>query len=145
MEILDYMYLGEEEQGVWLPVCSDEMCDDRHWNMHHVQLRLCDGRLKMLMNRKGPAKRIYFESPEERWKWLGHRKRSAMFYESKERELADHAGVPYAPDVKKRGKRGDWLGTLLFIGELLVLPFAILGLKDRAQWFLGTGEYGRKE
>lgn len=143
MEITEDMLVDESERGVWLPLCSDEMCDDRHWNIYKVQQRLADGRLKVLYSESGPDRRIYFESPLERYRWERYRTRPAAFYEHQERALAALAEVPYGKEKEK--KKRDWLGTLLFLGELLVLPFAIMGMKDRAQWFLGTGEYGKRD
>jgi len=123
----------------WVSVDCDEMWDDRGWDVDEIERRVRTGNLCRIFNMNGGH---IFESPEQHRRYLPMRKRSAAEYEMREREHCYYVGVPY----RKVGKSREWdaikytLGVLWFIAQILVLPFALMGMRNGVQWMLGTGE-----
>ena len=74
------------------------------------------------------------------------RKFPASKYEREERELAAMLGIPYyreAPAEESGWTVSGVFKAIWFILEILMIPFAILGMRDGVQWFLGTGEHAK--
>ena len=89
---------------------------------------------------------IYLEPHSERAKYLYLRKFPAAKYDREERELASMLGIPYYREAQPEESGwtvGGVFRAIWFILEILMLPFTILGMRDGAQWFLGTGEYAK--
>ena len=159
--------------ATWFPVSLYEMRYERKWSDDDIRSLCRSGRLGVVRpkdTRHGAV--VFFESIEDRFRYLGLRKLKWAAYERKERELARVAGIPYGgqswsevenpnPDYMPRPKQEQkhdegffqsdgWVAvamvfkTLWVILQVLMLPFAILGMRDGAQWFLGTGEYARR-
>ena len=126
----------------WVPVNGSEMVEDRGWDVDEIERRIRVGNLYDIINMHG---RHIFESPKQHRQYLHLRKRSPAEYERYEREHAYYAGVPYKPF----GTGNEtWeaiksvFGVLWFIAQVLTIPFALMGMRNGTQWFLGTGEYG---
>ena len=126
----------------WLPLTPDEIMKDRHWWPNVLREKLLEGKLKVTIKDRF----IYLEPHSERAKYLYLRKSPPEKYEREERMLAGMLGIPYYKEAQVEETDGGWtVGSVFkaiwFIIEVLMLPFAFIGMKDGANWFLGTGEY----
>ncbi len=128
----------------WLPISWDEMCYDRHWFSEKQRERLLAGKVKVTM---ACGVWIFLEPHSERAKYLPLRKKhTPEVYEREERKLAGLLGIPYYKEAQPEESgwtAGGIFQAIWFILEILMLPFTILGMRDGAQWFLGTGEYAK--
>lgn len=127
----------------WIPLTPDEILKDRHWWPNVLREKLLEGKLKVTIRNQ---RLIYLEPHSERAKHLYLRKFPAAKYEKDERELAAMLGIPYYREAQPEESGwtvGGVFKAIWFILEILMLPFAILGMRDGAQWFLGTGEYAK--
>ena len=155
----------------WYPVSLYEMKNERFWRDEDIRYLVSVGRLgTVCSNNPSLGKVIYFESPEDRWRYIGLRKCDKAAYLEKEMNLAQAAGIPYPglpwdtvkkpnlaflprrqPEpqvVQQAAPQSDGWETFVgvvkciwFVLELLMLPFAILGMRDATQWWYGTGKY----
>ncbi len=126
----------------WIPLSPDEILKDRHWWPNVLREKLLEGKLKVTVKDRF----IYLEPHSERAKYLYLRKSPPEKYERDERELAGLLGIPYYKEAQPEESgwtAGGILRAIWFIIEILMLPFAILGMRDGVQWFLGTGEYAK--
>ena len=127
----------------WIPLTPDEILKDRHWWPNVLREKLLEGKLKVTIRNQ---RLIYLEPHSERAKYLYLRKFPAAKYEREERELASMLGIPYYREAQPEESGwtvGGVFRAIWFILEILMLPFTILGMRDGAQWFLGTGEYAK--
>ena len=135
----------------WVPVDGQELWSDRGWTVEEVERRLDSGNLEDIVTETG---RHIFESPQQHKRYLRMRKRPPAEYAKWERAHALDAGVPYRPFIASRyddKEETEGMGTqavrlvkaIWVILQILVLPFTIMGMRDGAQWFLGTGDHAK--
>ena len=162
---------NEDMDATWFPVSLYELRYDRKWSDDDIRSLCRSGRLGVVRPKdKRHGEIVFFESIEDRFRYLRLRKHKWEAYERKERELARVAGIPYGgqswselenpnpdymPRPKVEPKKDDFFHsdgwnvvvmifkTMWIILQVLMLPFAIIGMRDGVQWFLGTGEYGK--
>ena len=82
--------------ATWFPVSLYEMRYERKWSDDDIRSLCRSGRLGVVRpkdTRHGAV--VFFESIEDRFRYLGLRKLKWAAYERKERELARVAGIPY--------------------------------------------------
>lgn len=151
--------LQKDERG-WVPLSNTER-NERGWNLEDEWKRVEDGKMKFAY--ATPTTVVFFERVGDRERYKHLRRRGDWVYEDKERYLAEQARIPYWYDVEREEEqrkreaeeKGCWLetafmGLLGFIGGVLKLVWnvvavicCILFLRNAAQWFLGTGAYGK--
>lgn len=151
--------LKPEDRG-WVPLSYIER-EGREWSDDETWDKVNAGELKYAP--AGGNLVVFFERAEDKEKHKHLRRYADWRYEKWERELAEMAHMPYWYDVVKEEEqrkreaeeRGSWLEAALggifgFVGEVLMVLWniiavicCILFLRNAAQWFLGTGAYGK--
>lgn len=152
--------LKKDERG-WVPLSNTER-DGRGWNLEDEWKRVERGEMKFAYATATTV--VFFERVGDREKYKHLRKRGDWVYEDKERYLAEQAGIPYWCDVEREEEQRKreseekecWLetaftglfgivcGLLKLVWNVVAVICCILFLRNLTQWFLGTGDYGKR-